>query len=99
MSENLTSAYRVIIIFREREQAIEAFQTKEFIDFALNSAQAAQHISNKQDELRAEEELINHEKHIVMENVEELRKIREQLEIQYRNVSLPAPFSSCAVVT
>jgi hypothetical protein len=49
----------------ERERAIEAFQTKEFIDFALSSAQTAQQISNKEEELRAEEEMLNHEKHII----------------------------------
>ena len=72
----------------EREKAIEAFQTKEFIDFALSSAQTAQEISNKEEELRAEEEMLNHEKNIIMENVEELKRIRSQLETQHRNVSL-----------
>ena len=35
----------------DREQAISSFQTKEFIDFALASAQTAQHISNKEEEV------------------------------------------------
>lgn len=71
---------------RERERAIEAFQTKEFIDFALTSAQTAQQMSTKEEELRAEEELLNHERHIIMENLEEMKKIRSQLETQHRNV-------------
>ena len=78
----------------ERERAIEAFQTKEFIDFALSSAQQ---ISNKEEELRAEEEMLNHEKHIIMENVQELQKIRSQLETQRRNVS-PCVALAAAVV-
>ena len=81
----------------ERERAIEAFQTKEFIDFALSSAQTAQQISNKEEELRAEEEMLNHEKHILMENVQELQKIRSQLETQRRNVS-PCVALAAAVV-
>ena len=81
----------------ERERAIEAFQTKVFIDFALSSAQTAQQISNKEEELRAEEEMLNHEKHIVMENVQELQKIRSQLETQRRNVS-PCVAVASAVV-
>ena len=71
---------------REREQAIEAFQTKEFIDFALTSAQTAQQITHKEEELRAEEELLNQEKRLMMENIEDMKKIRAQLEIQHRCV-------------
>ena len=83
----------------EREKAIEAFQTKEFIDFALSSAQTAQEMSNKEEELRAEEEMLNHEKHIIMENVEELKKIRSQLETQHRNVSVALePAARCVCV-
>lgn len=81
----------------DRERAIEVFQTKEFIDFALSSAQTDQQISNKEEELRAEEEMLNHEKHIIMENVQELQKIRSQLETQRRNVS-PCVALAAAVV-
>ena len=36
---------------RERERAIEAFQSKEFIEFALSSAQTAQQITRKEEEV------------------------------------------------
>lgn len=36
---------------RERERAIEAFQSKEFIEFALSSAQTAQQITSKEEEV------------------------------------------------
>ncbi len=83
-------------MYSERERAIEAFQTKEFIDFALSSAQTAQEIITKEEELRAEEEMLNQEKHIIMENVEELKRIRSQLEIQHRNVSLAVALEAAA---
>jgi hypothetical protein len=69
---------------REREEAIEAFQTKEFIDFALSSAQTAQRITNKEEELKFEEEMLHSEKLIIMQNIEELKKIRSNLETQHR---------------
>ena len=77
-----------VCVFREREQAIEAFQTKEFIDFALNSAQSAQQISLKEEQLRAEEDILNQEKLLIMDNIVEMKKIREQLEIEHRQVLL-----------
>ena len=74
---------------RERESAIEAFQTPEFIEFALSSAQTAQQISNKEEELKQrEEELrlqegsIEQEKQMLSVNIEEMKQIRAQLEKQ-----------------
>jgi len=44
-------------------------------------------VHKQEEELQAEEELLNHERHIIMENLEEMKKIRAQLEVQHRNVS------------
>ncbi|EKX41586.1 hypothetical protein GUITHDRAFT_112297 [Guillardia theta CCMP2712] len=65
---------------QEREKAIQAFQTSEFLEFALNASKMAERISMKEDELKLEEETLNKEKDALLEHVQDLQKIHKRLD-------------------